>query len=38
MKLSEMVRPGFSLKTDGKLLGEVQPFNTSESNWFKVNE
>ena len=38
LKLSQIVEAGYMLKTDGKVLGDPVPFNTSEDTWFKINE
>lgn len=38
LKLSVLVNKGYYLKSDGKILGEPKQFNTSEDNWFKINE
>ena len=38
LNTSVIVNEGFYLKTDGKSAGEPQVLNTSEDNWFKINE
>ncbi|MFI5144228.1 MAG: FecR domain-containing protein [Ignavibacteria bacterium] len=38
LNTSVIVNEGFYLKTDGKSVGEPQVLNTSEDNWFKINE
>lgn len=38
LKLFKIVEAGYMLKTDGKVLGEPVPFNTSEDKWFIINE
>jgi hypothetical protein len=37
LKISQLVESGYYLKV-GKLLGDPMQFNTSEDNWFKINE
>lgn len=34
----KIVEAGYSLKTDGKILGEPEQFNTSADSWFKISE
>ena len=34
----KIVEAGYSLKTDGKILGEPEQFDTSADNWFKISE
>lgn len=38
IKFIEMIEAGYLIKTDGKVLGEPLPFNTSDDTWFIINE
>jgi hypothetical protein len=38
LTLSKIVETGYMLKTDGKVLVDPVPFNTSDDTWFKINE
>ncbi len=38
LKVSQLVEAGYTLRSDGKSLGDPVPFNTSEDTWFIINE
>jgi hypothetical protein len=38
IKFSEIIEPGYLIKTDGKALGDPVPFSTSNDTWFIINE